>query len=179
MFIVIEGLDASGKSETSRLLSQRLGAVLYITPPDEYRYIRSEIDNSSRQAQFYYYLSAVHYASWKISELIAQSNTVVCDRYYYSTLSYFSDLPEAVSIDISNLIQPDYAFLLVCEESVRQIRAERRGELSWAELLCAQDDQRIRILRAYEQFGLRLVDTSNAAPQQVVRQILNLVEYPL
>jgi thymidylate kinase len=175
MFIVLEGLDATGKSEIGRLLSQKLGATFYITPPAEYRGIRSDVDSSSRQAQFYYYLSGVHYASKQIGELVAQGNSVVCDRYYYSTLAYFSDLSEAASVDLSGLLKPDHGFMLVCEESVRQGRAVQRGELNWAELLCAQDEQRARILKAYQQFDLRLVDTSSSAVEQVVEHILSLM----
>ena len=175
MLIVLEGLDATGKSAVGQLLSQTLEASLYITPPTEYRSIRSSIDSSSRQAQFYYYLSGVHYASKQIGEMLTRGTSVVCDRYYYSTLAYFSDLPEAASVDLSGLIQPDYTFLLVCNESIRQDRAVQRGELSWAELLCAQDEQRDRILKAYQRFGLTLVDTSSNTVDQAVEQILSLV----
>ena len=100
---------------------------------------------------------------------------MVCDRYYYSTLAYFSDLPEAASVDISGLIQPDYVFMLICEESIRQDRAVQRGELNWAELLCDQDGQRARILKAYHRFDLRLVDTSSSTVEQLVKFMLNLL----
>ena len=76
MFIVLEGLDATGKSEIGRLLSQRLGATLYITPPTEYRSIRPDVDDSSRQTQFYYYLSGVHYAS----KIVAKGSALLVAR---------------------------------------------------------------------------------------------------
>jgi len=173
MFIVLEGLDGAGKSEVSKLLASSIDACIYRTPPAEYKQIRSLVDSAGcKRAQFHYYISGVFYASAKIKELVSQGHSVICDRYYYSTLSYFSDLPESKSIDTSNFLQPDFSFFLdVTDDAVREARVLGRAPAGWAEEMCSKNDERLRIISSYQRFNLIQIETSKLTIAEVVGEI--------
>jgi thymidylate kinase len=173
MFIVLEGLDGAGKSEVSKLLASSIDACIYRTPPDEFKQIRNIVDSAGcKRSQFYYYISGVFYASAKIKELTSQGQSVICDRYYYSTLSYFSDLPESQSIDTSKFLQPDYSFFLdVADDAVREARVLSRAPAGWAEQMCAINDERLRIISSYKRFNLIQIETSRLTIAEVVGEI--------
>jgi dTMP kinase len=178
MFIVLEGLDGAGKTEVSHLLANELGAYIYRTPPDDYKTIRSNVDSiGCKLSQFYYYMSGVFYASIQIEELINGGRIVICDRYYYSTLAYFSELPEANIVNISRLLQPDYAFFLnVADDAVREARVCGRANSGWAEEMCSKSYERSRIIAAYQRFNLISIETSDLSIAEVVERIKRCIQ---
>jgi thymidylate kinase len=135
IFIVIEGLDGSGKSTICEKLGHKLNCTIYKTPSFPYSKIRSEVDSTAdAAARFFFYLSSVFYASTEISALL-KKNSVVCDRYLYSTICYHAILNPSFSkfaIGDWNILRPDFTFFLSTpfEERVRRIAAREASELS-------------------------------------------------
>jgi dTMP kinase len=98
-FIVFEGVDGSGKSTQIELLSMKLrdkgvDHVLEREPSDGSigRFIRDYAEAGVRylspQAEALLFTADRFEHSKRIEETLAQGTTVICDRYYHSTLAY-------------------------------------------------------------------------------------------
>ncbi len=126
MFIVLEGIDSSGKTTLATIIAARCGGIRYATPPEKYRKLRRHVDTqSSLQRHYDFYRDAVAEASMEISTIISSGKTVICDRYWLSTLVYHRAGKMIIDgSDFSQLIQPDLTVLLLVgqEEQVRRYR---------------------------------------------------------
>ncbi|MFA6295129.1 MAG: dTMP kinase [Candidatus Paceibacterota bacterium] len=126
MFIVLEGIDGSGKTTLATIIAARCSGITYVTPPKKYRKLRRHVDTSSSLQRHYdFYRDAVTEASLEISAMISSGKTVVCDRYWLSTLVYHRAGKMILDgSDFSQLIQPDLTVLLLVgqEEQVRRYR---------------------------------------------------------
>lgn len=124
MFIVLEGIDGSGKSTLARMIATRCDGITYATPPERYRKLRKQVDTSSSLQKHYdFYRDAVTEASSEISVMLYSGKTVVCDRYWLSTLVYHRAGKMALDgSDFSQLVRPDLTVLLLVgpEEQVRR-----------------------------------------------------------
>ncbi len=98
-FIVFEGIDGSGKSTQIDLLSmkfrdQGVDHVLEREPSDGSigRFIRSYAEAGERyfspETEALLFTADRFEHSKRISQILEQGTTVVCDRYYHSTLAY-------------------------------------------------------------------------------------------
>ena len=126
MFIVLEGIDGSGKSTLATMIAARCDGITYATPPEKYRKLRKQVDTSSSLQKHYdFYRDAVTEASSEISVMLSSGKTVVCDRYWLSTLVYHRAGKMILDgSDFSQLVQPDLTVLLLVgpEEQVRRYR---------------------------------------------------------
>jgi thymidylate kinase len=129
MFIVLEGIDCSGKSTLATMIAARCDGITYVTPPEKYRKLRKQVDTSSNPQKHYdFYRDAVTEASLEIGAMLSSGKTVVCDRYWLSTLVYHRAGKMVLDgSDFSDLVRPDLTVLLLVgpEEQVR--RYSERG----------------------------------------------------
>lgn len=125
LFIVLEGLDGSGKSTQKELLMEYLMAIL---PDKDIVGIREpgstvlgeKIRTLILTNKMEHYTRALLYAAsrWELSKQIdlwlKEGKIVVCDRYFYSSLAYQTendeDITEVLSINRfeHGLVIPDY-----------------------------------------------------------------------
>jgi thymidylate kinase len=128
MFIVLEGIDCSGKSSVTETLANKLGGVAYATPPEKYRSLRKKIDFESNLGSHYeFYRQAVIEASTEISQMLATGTLVVCDRYWLSTLVYHR--AGGMIIDqkeFAQIVQPDLTVFLVVSPETQKKREDSR-----------------------------------------------------
>lgn len=124
-FIVIEGIDGSGKTTIATELSKRLSCHIYKPPPKNISLSQTPLSMTLReyvdqkafdapQIRFLFYLFGLAQASTEICSLL-QTNHVVCDRYIASTLVYHQVLDpnlQTVNFDWLNIVEPDFQFLL-------------------------------------------------------------------
>ena len=126
MFIVLEGIDSSGKSTLATMIAARCNGITYATPPEKYRKLRKHVDaSSSLQKHYNFYHDAVTEASSEINAILSSGKTVVCDRYWLSTLVYHRAGKMVIEgSDFSRLVQPDLTVLLLVgpEEQIRRYR---------------------------------------------------------
>lgn len=88
MFIVIEGLDGTGKSTIAKTLATALNAELLATPDASLKKARPIIDAAYENqplARQLFYASSVLHLSEKIKGLMAEEKSVIVDRYWLST----------------------------------------------------------------------------------------------
>lgn len=129
MFIVLEGIDGSGKSTIAEMVATRCNGITYATPPEKYRKLRKQVDTSSSLWKHYdFYRDAVTEASAEISALLSSGKTVVCDRYWLSTLVYHRAGKMILDgSDFSELVQPDLTVLLLVGQEEQVKRYRNRG----------------------------------------------------
>ena len=181
-FIVIEGLDGTGKSTLAVKLAERLPAVCLRTPPDELQNIRETIDNTYCEcgiATQLFYGSTVAYISDKIRSFISRGQSVVVDRYWLSTHVYARCRNDSVdlSVMVPKLQKPHMTVWLDLDDGVRQQRMQKRGKITDADRASIQHHKKLREI--YQQaFSLPLagyvfeIDTGKLNPDQCADYVI-------
>jgi len=187
-FIVIEGLDATGKSTLVEKLVVRLSAKKIISPPDinvpsiSGGSIRPHFDSLGPIPRRAYY----RFSNLIASELVAESimvSDVVMDRYWTSTAA-FAAMDDGFEHDVTlgkypdEIRSPDILILLIVDEENRLKRLQSRGEIETREEseLTRDVDKRERVLESYKKFNPKIIDTSNKDPKQVCEEALEIIE---
>ena len=183
-FIVIEGLDATGKSTLVEKLAERLNATLLQCPP---RLEAPDLSDTDLRAYFddrppvqrrAYYRAANLIASEQ-AEMALQNDHVVMDRYWTSTVA-FAALDDDSDLDQEwqgryppELRKPDAVILLTVDEENRTKRMSGRGEpITDEEQNLAEDVvHREDVLRVYRRFDPIEIDTSDLAPDAVLEVV--------
>ena len=183
-FIVIEGLDATGKSTLVEKLTKRLNATLLKCPPRleapdlSDTDLRSYFDDRSPLQRRAYYRAANLIASEQ-AEIALQNGHVVMDRYWTSTVA-FAALDDDSDLDQEwegryppELRKPAAVILLTVDEENRTKRMRGRGEpVTDEEQNLAEDvDHREDVLRMYRSFDPIEIDTSNLDPDAVLEVV--------
>lgn len=177
MFIVFEGIDASGKTTTARLLAEHLQAVYYSTPPKEFMAQRDEVDlNADADTHYHFYRKGTHCASAEIESLLADGKVIVGDRYWVTTYIYHLVMGATVTRDdFSNIINPDVTVLLTVSPDEQIRRFAKRGMSIGDRRMFHQQE---RLSQEFETFlrnsaeRLLVIDTSNLTPDEVVSHVL-------
>jgi thymidylate kinase len=184
-FIVIEGLDATGKSTLVSKLAKSLNATLLKCPPrleapklmdgD----LRPYFDKRPSVQRRAYYRAANLIASEQ-AEVALQKGHVVMDRYWTSTVA-FAALDNDSTLNQEwqgsyplELRKPDIVILLTVDEKNRAKRMQERDESITIEEqnLAADAARREAVLRIYRMFDLIEIDTSHLNPETVLGTVL-------
>lgn len=144
-FIVFEGLDGSGKSSQVEMLAEFLrgrGEKVYVTAePTDFdtgkllRRILSESIEKDMHYQAALFLAdrIEHITNPKqgIKKYIDNGYTVICDRYYYSSLAYQGMSGECdfewvlnLNLGCDKLLKPDICFFLDVDPEICRARIE-------------------------------------------------------
>ena len=171
-FIVVEGLDGTGKSTVTQLVADKISGIRVATPMEPYQSRRPKYVEATFNPQdsFEFYLEATLHAAWQIAE-ICKTQAVVCDRYIASTFSYHTGLGldseyAARRIEETDLIFPSISFLLDARNEVLTDRLTLRGSRP----LNLEALSRIRT--AYSKFDFVHVDTSDIDQDAVCNKIV-------
>ena len=141
-FIVFEGIDGAGKTTQIELLSNRLsqsGESVTVTaePTDNEsgRALRRALSgrephSECEMAVMFVFDRIGHNA--QIKALLAEGKTVICDRYYYSTLAYQGKSTDyawvrSMNIECPEILRPDACIYLdlTPEQSLERISKGR------------------------------------------------------
>jgi dTMP kinase len=185
-FIVLEGLDGSGKTTICRLLSQKMNCEMYKTPSSPFDIIRKHIDDyATTRSRFFFYIASVVHASEEIKQILLR-NHVVCDRYIYSTISYHCAMDKSIlCFDISqlNIEMPDIVFYLKAPYLERMGRISKREGLSLEQTAIDQSNNML-FQSMIEKYFKRLVnaveiDTGEMSIDDCVNNIYKIIEREL
>lgn len=134
-FIVLEGIDGSGKSSIADLLYGNFSDVYLTSEPSDSKIGRmaEEIaheDTSPFLDTFIYLADRVDHTE-EIEEKLEEGKTVVCDRYWGSTAAYQAatgDIPLDYLIDIQKpfIKEPDLTILFDIDPTISLERIQRR-----------------------------------------------------
>lgn len=184
-FIVIEGLDATGKSTLVAKLAEALNANLLQCPPrlEAPEFIDGDLrsyfdDRPSAQRRAYY--RAANLIASEQAEVALQAGHVVMDRYWTSTIA-FAALDDDSDLDQEwqgryppELLKPDTVILLTVDEENRAKRMRGRGEPVTTEEnnLAANTTRRETVLQIYRTFDPIEIDTSDLTRDAVLETVL-------
>jgi thymidylate kinase len=177
MFIVFEGIDASGKTTVARLLENHLQAVYYATPPKEFLVRREEVDlSASADDHYHFYLDGIHQASAEIWKLLSEGKIVIGDRYWVTTYIYHLVMGVTVSReDFKDIVLPDTTVLLTVSSEVQASRFAQRGMSAGDRRMLNQQEVLSREFKKFfvaEEKHLVAIDTSHLTASEVMAQVL-------
>lgn len=175
---MVEGLSGVGKSTVARLLSERLGARLYQTPPKIFRSARTRFDKGPVNAsRFLFYLSGIVCSSLEVSRILRKV-PVVCDRYVYTTTCFHAAAGVSTALwekVVSGLVvRPDLTVLIVCNDAERERRLSGRG-LTVNDKRERSDGLDPRFLEEYRKRRLPEIDNSSGDPIVAVNAVLQML----
>lgn len=189
-FIVFEGIDGAGKSTLIERISEILtsgGEDVIITAEPTDGPIGSiiragEIKNISQNAEALLFTAdrAVHtqqMLQWKKS-----GKTVLCDRYYASTVAYQaanlsgteSEKEWLKEINRPVVTEPDITFLLDIDPEKSMRRVNNRGDASKFEKIEYLRKVRSNYLELAREKGFKIIDASRAV-EEVLKEVITII----
>ncbi|XP_021340805.1 UMP-CMP kinase 2, mitochondrial-like isoform X2 [Mizuhopecten yessoensis] len=187
-FVVVEGMDATGKTTLTKILGDRLSAVRLYTPPPPIEHLRKIFDRLPELVRRAYYSIGNYIVAMEISKE-CQERAVVMDRYWHSTAAYgianessTGDLPRSghpVYQWPTDLLRPTAVLFLTVGEEKRKQRLQGRGIEKTFEERSLDKDQlfRQRLCDAYRRMenpSLVEVDASGTVEEVVKSAIEKL-----
>ena len=176
LFIVIEGVDGSGKTSVGKILAERLRAVYYKTPSGLWQKYRRIVENKNPLLRFTYYLFATICSSFEISGIL-KKKSVVCDRYIYSTwchhFVYGCRFLKLMPVHSFPVKKPDLIFYLSVSDNERERRISmRKGNTE-------KDKDSLTLMEIQKNFSkisnMKKIDTTNCKVSEVVEKIYSEV----
>ncbi len=185
MFIVLEGIDGSGKSTACRSIMAYLEsagikarATVEPTKSDIGRIIM-ENDDLTPETESLLFTADRACHTEDIKKWLKDGETVVCDRYYASTLAYQAasgvDMQWLEAMNRKVASEPDITFLLDIDPEAALERVCKRGETSRFEHLEYLKRVRANYLRIAEERGFVTVDASRNSGD-ISRDIINYIK---
>ncbi|XP_029981751.1 UMP-CMP kinase 2, mitochondrial [Sphaeramia orbicularis] len=188
--VVIEGLDATGKTTLTESLRDSLGATLLRSPPQCLSPWRARFDQEPPLIRRAFYALG-NYITAEQMEQEATNAPVIVDRFWHSTASYaiatavsgpVSSLPAEGSELYrwpSDLVQPSLVVVLTLdpEERKRRLRVRGQGKTEEEKELDHNHLFRLRVEEAYRRISGPACITVDASPSadQVLQQVLLLI----
>ena len=145
-FIVFEGIDGAGKSTQTKLLAEKIreagGSPVLTAEPTELesgkmlrRILGGELKKSDCEIATLFTLDRIAHNKDPengIEALLKAGHTVICDRYYYSTLAYQGSVTSypwvrSLNLDCPEIRRPDLCIFLdlTPEQSLQRISRGR------------------------------------------------------
>ena len=154
LFVVVEGLDGTGKSTVAAELASRLDATLLATPQQELQSLRGLADQTfgpGSISRTLFYAATVLAASQMARAEIQAGRPVVMDRYWLTTMAYARVQGRDVSLPQveAQLLPPDVTVYLTAPPSVRRERLTDRGTLSDHDRFSCRDREGEALNAAY------------------------------
>ncbi|XP_062296244.1 UMP-CMP kinase 2, mitochondrial [Scomber scombrus] len=188
--IVIEGLDATGKTTLTESLRDTLGATLLRSPPQCLSPWRARFDQEPPLIRRAFYALGNYITAEQIGQE-ATKTPVIIDRFWHSTAAYaiatavsgsVHNLPEEGSEVYrwpSDLFQPSLVVVLNLDPEERKRRLMDRGQGKTEEEQELDQNQlfRLRVEEAYRRISGPACVTVDASPSadQVLQQVLLLI----
>ncbi|XP_024129995.1 UMP-CMP kinase 2, mitochondrial [Oryzias melastigma] len=188
--IVIEGLDATGKTTLTESLRDSLGAALLRSPPECLSPWRALFDQEPPLIRRAFYALGNYITAQQIAQE-GMKTPVIVDRFWHSTAAYaiatatsgpVSNLPQRGSEVYSwpsDLLQPSFVLLLTLDAEERKRRLKDRGLEKTDEEQQLDRNQlfRLRVEEAYRRISGPPCVTVDASPSadKVLQQTLLLI----
>ena len=186
--IVLEGIDGSGKSSHAKMLYETLlrggiDAVLTCEPTQGAigallrRYLKGELHADERTIAALFLADRLDHIQQPdgLLDHIERGQTVVCDRYYYSSIAYNCasesiDWVRDINRAAAQLLRPDLVVFLDLPVEVMEQRLEKRGFKEIYETVDYQRRVRARYMQAFAETSDPVVCINCNRPKPQVAQ---------
>jgi len=130
--VVLEGVDAVGKTTIARMLENAFGYAYLYTPQAPFNVVRSLVEEMGDiNARFFYYLASVIGVQPQLKSMLSSGRRVVIDRYVYSTMAMHTVLGASVQSVVMRelpIVWPNAGILLTAQTDIRIKRMEERAK---------------------------------------------------
>ncbi|KAM9778003.1 UMP-CMP kinase 2, mitochondrial [Neosynchiropus ocellatus] len=189
--IVLEGLDATGKTTLTESLRDTLGAALLYSPPKCLSPWRARFDQEPPLIRRAFYALGNYITAEQIGQE-GLKRPVIVDRFWHSTAAYaiatavdgpVASLPSKgseVYLWPGDLLQPDLVVVLTLDPEERKRRLQKRGQGATQEESALERDRlfRLRVEEAYQRIvgpPSVTVDAGSSA-DRVLQSVLQLIQ---
>lgn len=189
-FIVFEGIDGAGKStlieKVSEILASRGKDVIVTAEPTDGpigSIIRTgEIRNISQNAEALLFTADRALHTREMLQWTNSGKTVLCDRYYASTVAYQaanlsgteSEKEWLKEINRPVITEPDVTFLLDIDPEESMHRVNNRGDTSKFEKIEYLKKVRANYLELAREKEFRIIDASRTA-EEVLEEVITII----
>lgn len=186
-FIVLEGIDGSGKSTVLEYLEDRLEGVHVTSEPTESPAgtLVSEAEKQDKSPYYDLFLFLADRVEHieEIRELQSKGKTVICDRYWGSTCAYqaaSSEIPLKYTEEIQEpfILKPDLTVLFDIDPGTALDRIQHRGDESKYERSDYLTRVRENYLELADRHGWQVIDAGREL-EDVKEKVLSLVKNEL
>lgn len=162
LFIVIEGIDGSGKTTQTKLLVERLKeqnlSIIVTAEPSDGpvgKHIKDILNGNlnvpPQMLALLFAADRIEHVYFTIKPALEQGNIVVSDRYYYSSIAYQGGMgvdQNYIRCINSFIIKPDLAFLI----NVDPLSARKRLKDGRKQLQLTEDEElQLKAFKIYEE----------------------------
>jgi len=178
MFIVVEGMDGSGKTTLihslfADLIKEIKNQNIFLTkePSDSFygRLLKNQkIKFTKEQVLEYFIQDRQYHLRDEIKPILKQNKIILCDRYYYSTIAY-QGINHIDKIK-ENILEPELVFYLKCSPEISIKRIVLRNDI---DLRYESIDILKKVHKIYEQ----IMVGENIYPIDCETSILDNVNY--
>lgn len=192
-FIVIEGLDGSGKTTLTARLTDKLRSefkVICTAEPSAQTHpgrmvrqvLQGQITVSQTSLTHLFLADRADHLQNVVVPFLETGTAVICDRYIMSTLAYQATpdtFNEVLALNAaSNFLQPDFTFYLSASVDLCLSRLRERGKSELfenrAKLEQAEEMYKMSIARLWNAFNITSLDAS-LPTSELVLQILTVI----
>lgn len=189
-FIVFEGIDGAGKTTlidgvSEFLASKGVDVIVTAEPSDGPigSIIRSgRIKNISQNAEALMFTADRAYHTQEMLGWIKSGKTVLCDRYYASTIAYQSanlngtesDKDWLMEINRPVIIEPDFTFLLDIDPEESMCRVNDRGDTSKFEKVEYLQRVRSNYLELAREKDFKIINAAGTE-KEVLREVITVL----
>ena len=189
-FIVFEGIDGSGKSSVAKAIAGKLEDTVLTEEPTKTwlgeAVRRSHAEKTDPFTEAFLFLADRAAHTEAIRRWMADGKTVVCDRYFHSTVAYqgaalegkvdYDPFDWLLDANLKISMQPDIVFLFKVDPETALQRVNARGSLSKFEKL----DFLRRVASNYDKFprmfkNIAVID-SNRPLDSVIADVMRRLE---
>ncbi|MFO7793244.1 MAG: dTMP kinase [Candidatus Saliniplasma sp.] len=184
MFIVLEGIDGSGKSSVVRSLKKFHPNYYFTQEPSDSEAGKLAKKAANRQHSpyldlFLYLADRVEHTD-NIKEILNNHKTVICDRYWGSTSAYQSasdeiSLEYTESIQMPFILEPDLTILFDIDPETALERISNRDIKSKYEKMEFLKKVRENYLKLANKHNWPIIDAGQS-PNEVLSQVKELID---
>lgn len=201
-FIVVEGLDGTGKSsvlnEIKNLLNEE-DAIIFTREPGGLNdsitesirnLILEESEGIDSLTEAYLFSSSRAKHTKEIKKLLDKGKTIICDRYLYSSL-YYQGIMKGLGAkrvfelnkQALNEINPDMILYFIVSDEVRKTRMAQRNELNRLDKEVMKVNsfgatiEYLNIIHTYKpkRTKVEIIDTSFTTPDEAAQKMLQIL----
>ncbi|XP_039604786.1 UMP-CMP kinase 2, mitochondrial isoform X1 [Polypterus senegalus] len=188
--IVIEGLDATGKTTLTKSLQETLKGTLLRSPPPQLSHWRDQFDSQPAVIRRAFYTLGNYITAAAIARE-SEKAPVIVDRYWPSTTAYAiatqvvgekDNLPSLYSKVYqwpTDLLKPDLVVVLMVSPEERIRRLQERGQVKTQEEKELEENNLFRekvdeVYKRIEDSICKIID-ANCPKEEVLQQVLHLI----